>query len=552
MRIHLLTAALSATSLLACATQTTTTGGGGTGGTGGTGGATTTTTDTGGGGAGGDGGGGGSGATGGGGTGGGTTTTTSSTTTTTTTEDLCGNGVKDPGEQCDGADYGGKTCASIGFSGGTLQCNNFCAIVASGCTPPESCSNSQDDDQDGQIDCLDPDCAAQPVCLDSCASPTVVASLPSFPFADTTGRPAVQTSSCSAAAGSEYVFQLTAPETVDMTVTLYSFGIADLTVSVRTTCADVATELHCENALGANQFPSEQFLFPIVKDQTYFIIVDGVTANDYGQFELDLQIPQPEFDFQCEDQFDNDFDGYLDCDDPSDCQSSFYCMPGADLPGAQCFGNNECAATGNDPICLTEQQGFLDGYCSEFCDLANPVCAGDGICADPASVTGKAISKNGICFDACVSNGDCRPGYECVDRGLSSTVCIVAPEKQCGNFMDDDADGLPDCADPDCQAAPECVPGAKAAGQPCAQSNECFANLNDPLCLSEQFFGYPGGYCTQYCDAAAMDCGSGALCVAGWVPIDTPVCLDKCAAQGDCRAGYSCLDIGFPSKVCVF
>ena len=549
MRILLVTAALSATSLLACATQTVTTGTGGDGGTGGSGGTTTTSMTAGDGGTGGDGGSGATGGTGGEATGGGGTTTTS---TTSTTEDDCGNGVKDPGEQCDSNDFGGKTCESIGFSGGFLQCNGFCALVASNCTPPENCNNAQDDDQDGQYDCLDPDCAAQPVCLDSCAAPTFV-TLPSFTFADTTGRPAVQTSSCSVAEGSEMVFQLTAPETVDMTITVYNFGFADFTVSVRTTCDDIATEIHCENKFGPNDFTAESFLVPIVKDQTYFVIVDGVGINDFGQFQIDMQIPQPEFDFQCEDLTDNDFDGYLDCDDATDCQISSYCTPGADPPGAQCFGNNDCAATGNDPICLGIQQGFVDGYCSEFCDLASPVCAGDGICADPATVTGKPVSVNGICFDTCGSNADCRPGYECVDRGLAQTVCIVAPENQCEDISDNDADGLVDCQDPDCQDKPACLAGFKATGQPCASNSECFANMNDPICLSQNKFGYPDGYCSQFCDLGASDCGGGSICTKGWVfQVEGAVCLDICNVQADCRSGYFCQDIGFPQKVCVF
>ncbi|MEZ4294614.1 MAG: hypothetical protein R3B70_06535 [Polyangiaceae bacterium] len=541
MRILLLSAVLAATSLLGCATQTTTTGTGGAGGTGGSGG-TTTTTDP--GGAGGTGG--AEGGTGGmGGTGGGTTTSTSSTT-----EDLCGNGVKDDGEQCDGKDLGGKTCASIGFSGGQLQCNSFCAIVASGCTPPENCNNAEDDDQDGLFDCLDPDCADKPTCTDSCAEPKIV-TLPSFTFSDTTGRPAMLSSSCSPASGSEVVFQLTATETVDMTINVWSFNGTDFTLSVRTACADDASEIACVNKVGPFDFQAETLLVPLVKDQTYFVVVDGTGANDFGGFQIDMQVPLPEFDFQCDNQFDDDFDGYLDCDDPSDCQSSTYCQPGNQPPGAQCFSNTECAATGNDPICLGLNQGFVDGYCSEFCDLANPVCAGDGICADPIDVTGKPVSVNGICFDACTTNGDCRPGYECVDRGLAQNVCIVAPEKSCSDNMDNDADGLYDCGDPDCQGTPACVPGAKAAGQPCVQNTECFANANDPICLTSAFFGFPGGYCSQFCDPAANDCSLGSICIQGIVfQLDAPLCMDTCNQQADCLPGYFCQDFGFPQKIC--
>ncbi len=56
---------------------------------------------------------------------------------------FCGNGVKDPAEECDGQDLGGQTCVSIGFCGGTLSCDSTCSIVTSGCQPclPTNCGN---------------------------------------------------------------------------------------------------------------------------------------------------------------------------------------------------------------------------------------------------------------------------------------------------------------------------------------------------------------------------------------------------------------------------
>ncbi|MFL6201718.1 MAG: DNRLRE domain-containing protein [Thermoanaerobaculia bacterium] len=48
----------------------------------------------------------------------------------------CGNGVKDPGEACDGSDFGGQTCAGLGLYAGTLSCTAGCAYNTSGCTGP--------------------------------------------------------------------------------------------------------------------------------------------------------------------------------------------------------------------------------------------------------------------------------------------------------------------------------------------------------------------------------------------------------------------------------
>jgi hypothetical protein len=47
---------------------------------------------------------------------------------------ICGDGIQSGYEQCDGIDFGGETCASIGFDSGNLACNLAqCAFVYSGC-----------------------------------------------------------------------------------------------------------------------------------------------------------------------------------------------------------------------------------------------------------------------------------------------------------------------------------------------------------------------------------------------------------------------------------
>jgi cysteine-rich repeat protein len=47
----------------------------------------------------------------------------------------CGDGAINGLEQCEGTNLGGKTCADVGFYGGTLQCNaQLCRFDTSGCT----------------------------------------------------------------------------------------------------------------------------------------------------------------------------------------------------------------------------------------------------------------------------------------------------------------------------------------------------------------------------------------------------------------------------------
>jgi hypothetical protein len=47
---------------------------------------------------------------------------------------VCGNGVVDLGEQCDGTELGGITCEDLGYNGGELACDPVtCTYDASGC-----------------------------------------------------------------------------------------------------------------------------------------------------------------------------------------------------------------------------------------------------------------------------------------------------------------------------------------------------------------------------------------------------------------------------------
>lgn len=47
----------------------------------------------------------------------------------------CGDGVRDPGEGCDGADLGGQDCAAQGHDGGALACAATCELDLAGCGP---------------------------------------------------------------------------------------------------------------------------------------------------------------------------------------------------------------------------------------------------------------------------------------------------------------------------------------------------------------------------------------------------------------------------------
>ncbi|MCA9651533.1 MAG: hypothetical protein KC501_16555, partial [Myxococcales bacterium] len=49
---------------------------------------------------------------------------------------MCGDGIRQGAESCDGVDLGGEDCASLGLMGGTLACSPGCSFDPSACDIP--------------------------------------------------------------------------------------------------------------------------------------------------------------------------------------------------------------------------------------------------------------------------------------------------------------------------------------------------------------------------------------------------------------------------------
>ncbi|MEL6758790.1 MAG: hypothetical protein AAFP04_00175 [Myxococcota bacterium] len=55
---------------------------------------------------------------------------------------VCGDGIRQSGELCDGGDLGGSTCESINFMGGSLGCNAACSSwITTSCVSTTTCGN---------------------------------------------------------------------------------------------------------------------------------------------------------------------------------------------------------------------------------------------------------------------------------------------------------------------------------------------------------------------------------------------------------------------------
>jgi len=317
----------------------------------------------------------------------------------------------------------------------------------------------------------------------------------------------------------------------------------DISLSVRTTCDDPTSEIACvDDATGSG---TEVLVLSVTQGTSYFVMIEGVSPLDYGWYELDFEEQYPEMD--CWNLMDDDADGYLDCDDPTSCKGSFDCASGPGVTGVACFDPTDCASPDDDPMCLQPSMGYVDGYCSQFCNMAAPDCAGDSVCVD------LGLSVHGLCLDGCVTSAECRPGYMCVDIGAASKVCTTAPELNCYDHLDGDYDGLLDCEDPtSCKGSASCTPGTTAVGEPCQIQTECQASAGDPYCIDQPYEGWPGGYCSEFC-SPGDPCPPGTTCAYDVLYLQSGggVCLKACLQPNDCRPGYSCWN-SMSGLVCVY
>ena len=183
------------------------------------------------------------------------------------------------------------------------------------------------------------------------------------------------------------------------------------------------------------------------------------------------------------------------CDDDGVCELGESCIecPGdcPSAPGAICgngiceAGSEDCASCPQDcngkqggkpsgRFCCGGASGCGDARCFEagFACSEDPtpaVCCGDGLCQGNELASGCEVD----CGPDPCGDGFCDANE---DQCSCSQDCGAAPstELTCTDQLDEDCDGLIDCADPDCSGAAACSCGAK--GSACSSAADCCSN----------------------------------------------------------------------------
>ena len=185
-------------------------------------------------------------------------------------------------------------------------------------------------------------------------------------------------------------------------------------------------------------------------------------------------------------------------------------------------------------------------------------------CAAECALCVPRFTDADICLRGCRAEADtnstCREGYQC-DLLLEVCDSGCSTDDECRVFVNEmdelvyDTDSTFACNPQTNRCEHPGTPGAEA-GIACADDQDCEAR---GICLDEETFGFPGGYCSKIrCDVDA--CAGDGVCAA--LGLGVPLCAEGCevgdgAVVGDastylnntqgCNDGYTCFWGGIPA-----
>lgn len=223
-------------------------------------------------------------------------------------------------------------------------------------------------------------------------------------------------------------------------------------------------------------------------------------------------------------------------------------------------GAAKCSSANCDGCCDAK------GVCAKKPNNANNTTCGSagGACADCAASSKTCDSATFTCGGGATDAG----GGACDGCKLSSGTCVSLANTSSFNC----GKGGATCAG--CATNQTCTAGACVTvdsgvptgrlGDTCARDSDCnhvpLTNSGKAYCKKTSVPGntsYQGGYCTRYCTSNSKgDCGAGNFCSWWMGPTGEAenICYKGCADTSECRAGYSCEDLGWsgsPMNSCI-
>ena len=234
------------------------------------------------------------------------------------------------------------------------------------------------------------------------------------------------------------------------------------------------------------------------------------------------------------------------CQDASGCGVGTSCSRGVCEPlvNEQCATDADCGVgtacvdntcQSNSPVCTTD----ADCASGERCDDSSKVCVAvpAEICCNGLDDDGDGlIDSNDIddCLQEVCEPVSCQQDADCGSREVCfDGRCTVPFDEVCDDTVDNDLDGLVDCADTDCAAVPQCQGPVSC--------------LDDVQCAPGQICD--GGLCVTTTPCVMNDdCGIGTECVDGTCRSNSPACLsdDECQPDELCSEGLCVVPVSLP------
>lgn len=387
-------------------------------------------------------------------------------------------------------DTGVTTSTSFGL---TVECG----------TPTELlCNNFADEDLDGLLDCADPDCQGLAGCTDC---------LPLFPITcgQTVKLPPINglsttnlsTYSCEETAldGPEVAFSLVTTNTSQATVTLQDGPPGSRLLALQSSPILTCDPLFCfDSAVDKLTVDVTSASDPVT------VVVDTPGDEPISEIPIVLSVEcLPGMETFCDDGWDNDSDGQIDCADP-DCTQDLVC--------ATCKANSvlSCGSVINGNLTIG---GTVAAYgCTSGTDFDAHEAVWEISVASPLALNAKFFSKQpgmrmflidptegGPCSpESCITSSDqllkqpLTPNkkYLLVVDGKKEaagsfsigTSCVGLAEL-CNNGADDDGDTMVDCQDPDCYSQPLCIPPENCTNG-ADDDLDTWIDCDDPDCSS--------------------------------------------------------------------